>query len=770
MEDEEERSAQQCNTFAIYHRCKSRNPTHRSLLISEQDFVMERLKPFMVMVVVQSVYTVMNVLYKLAEDDGMNLRILIAYRLVFATVFVTPLAVILERKKWPKLTWVVLFQGFLSGLFGASLSQTLYAESLALTSATFAAAISNLAPAITLLFAVLFRLESLSLKTGVGKAKVAGTMIGVMGATVLTFYKGVGFKSLSTNIQLLKPSHGDQNVQHQITGSHSFLGLLTGLGSCISYALWLIMQSKIGKTYQCCHYSSTALMSMMASIQSVCFCMFVEKDWSQWKLGLNVRLLAASFAGIVASGLAMIATVRIVEIRGPVFTSAFNPLLLSSEMLTALLAAPAAPPWGRTSGDSAAAAVVHPPSHPALIAFNPPSSSYRIRAPSFGISSSPAAAASSHYDLTPPPIDHDLLEEFELHDGARVSEDGVIETFGNDDDALDAFYNGVVVSDLSHFGRIRVSGDDRIQFLHNQSTANFDILLEGQKNSVLLMVSPQTCSSITQMLNKYIFFADKVEVEDITKKTSLFTLAGPSSDEVIDSLNAGDLVGQPYGTHRHYSVNGMPLTVGVGSMMSEEGYTLLMSPAAAGTVWKAILTQGAFPMGSNAWEKLRVIQGRPSPGKELTNEFNVLEAGLWNSISLNKGTTDIVLSFFPNMIFLSNSTPHFSYLGCYKGQETIARLVTYDGVKQMLWSIHLSAAAEPGSIITSDGKKARVGRLTSYTYGREGSNEHYGLGYIKRQVGIKGKTVAVGDDDAVGTLVDAPFLSRQFPPLMSSSS
>ncbi|CAN1288265.1 WAT1-related protein At1g25270 [Linum perenne] len=303
MEDEEERSAQQCNTFAIYHRCKSRNPTHRSLLISEQDFVMERLKPFMVMVVVQSVYTVMNVLYKLAEDDGMNLRILIAYRLVFATVFVTPLAVILERKKWPKLTWVVLFQGFLSGLFGASLSQTLYAESLALTSATFAAAISNLAPAITLLFAVLFRLESLSLKTGVGKAKVAGTMIGVMGATVLTFYKGVGFKSLSTNIQLLKPSHGDQNVQHQITGSHSFLGLLTGLGSCISYALWLIMQS-------------------------VCFCMFVEKDWSQWKLGLNVRLLAASFAGIVASGLAMIATVRIVEIRGPVFTSAFNPLLL----------------------------------------------------------------------------------------------------------------------------------------------------------------------------------------------------------------------------------------------------------------------------------------------------------------------------------------------------------------------------------------------------------------------------------------------------------
>jgi hypothetical protein len=34
-----------------------------------------------------------------------------------------------------------------------------------------------------------------------------------------------------------------------------------------------------------------------------------------------------------------------------------------------------------------------------------------------------------------------------------------------------------------------------------------------------------------------------------------------------------------------------------------------MSPAAAPSVWKAILAQGAVAMGSNAWNKLRVIQG-----------------------------------------------------------------------------------------------------------------------------------------------------------------
>ena len=34
-----------------------------------------------------------------------------------------------------------------------------------------------------------------------------------------------------------------------------------------------------------------------------------------------------------------------------------------------------------------------------------------------------------------------------------------------------------------------------------------------------------------------------------------------------------------------------------------------MSPGAAPSIWKAILSQGAIPMGSNAWNKLRIIRG-----------------------------------------------------------------------------------------------------------------------------------------------------------------
>ncbi|XWS67940.1 hypothetical protein CRYUN_Cryun04dG0047700 [Craigia yunnanensis] len=233
-------------------------------------------------------------------------------------------------------------------------------------------------------------------------------------------------------------------------------------------------------------------------------------------------------------------------------------------------------------------------------------------------------------ELSPPPIDHDFLDTVTA-EGAKVSEEGIIETFDNDDEALNAFDNGVVAMDLSHFGRIRVSGDDRIQFLHNQTTANFECLSEGQgcdtvfvtptartidiayawimKKAVILMVSPETCGNITEMLNKYIFFADKVEIQDITKQTCLFALAGPKSTQVMANLNLSDLVGQPYGTNRHYSVNGMPLSVGVGNILSEEGFSLLISPATARSVWKTLLSQGAIPLGSNAWEKLRITQG-----------------------------------------------------------------------------------------------------------------------------------------------------------------
>lgn len=101
---------------------------------------------------------------------------------------------------------------------------------------------------------------------------------------------------------------------------------------------------------------------------------------------------------------------------------------------------------------------------------------------------------------------------------------------------------------------------------------------------------------------------------------------------------------------------------------------------------------------------------------ELTKEFNVLEAYLWNSISLNKGNCYFSLNHLHRIEshWIVGLILFFSFSGCYKGQETISRLITYDGLKQRLWGIHLSDAAEPGNIITLDGKK--VPKISSYKH------------------------------------------------------
>ncbi|KAL3724112.1 hypothetical protein ACJRO7_036176 [Eucalyptus globulus] len=295
---------------------------------------MHGVKPAILMVTVQASFAGVNVVYKLAANDGMNLRLVVAYRLLFATAFISPIALFFERKKRPKLTGMVLFQAFCCGFFGGSLTHNLYLESLALTSATYAAAMLNLAPAITYIMAVSFGLERVVIGRIEGKAKVLGTLIGIGGAMVLTFYKGFEIRMWSTHVDLLHHhSHQPLPANHHPAfsnrtehGAH-VLGSMLAVGSCASYSLWLIIQTKMAERYPC-HYSSTALTSLFGSIQAVGFALFTERDWSEWKLGWNIRLLTVAYTGLVASGICVSLIGWCVHKRGPLFASVFNPLML----------------------------------------------------------------------------------------------------------------------------------------------------------------------------------------------------------------------------------------------------------------------------------------------------------------------------------------------------------------------------------------------------------------------------------------------------------
>ncbi|XP_054800972.1 WAT1-related protein At1g68170-like [Prosopis cineraria] len=289
--------------------------------------LVEGLKPVMLMVVLQITYAGINVLLKLAVNDGMDLRIVIAYRFMFATLFIAPLALVLERNKRPKMTWSVLFQSFLCGLFGGVMSQSAFLESLALTSVTFASTMTNLTPAVTFLMAVSFRLERLNLRSVAGQVKIIGTIVAIGGAMILTLLKGAKINTGSFHVTLMH--HQNNHVPTVLSSSSikSLLGALCSLGSSATYALWLIIQAKMGKSYPC-YYSSTALMSLIAAILSTSFAFCLERDLTQWKLGWNIRLLTVAYAGIIVSGVMVVMMAWCLDMKGPLYVAAFNPLLL----------------------------------------------------------------------------------------------------------------------------------------------------------------------------------------------------------------------------------------------------------------------------------------------------------------------------------------------------------------------------------------------------------------------------------------------------------
>uniref|UniRef100_A0A0D9W4X3 WAT1-related protein n=1 Tax=Leersia perrieri TaxID=77586 RepID=A0A0D9W4X3_9ORYZ len=285
------------------------------------------IRPVAAMVLLQFLFSVLQIFIKLAMNDGMDARVLVAYRFMFAATFLCPIAFLLERKKRPPLTMKVVLQLFLCGLFGFSINQNLYVLAIKLTSATFVTAISNLTPATTFLLAILTRLETLKLKKPAGQAKLLGTLVGMGGAMLLTFYKGPEI-TLLRGLPRPKLAHITENHQsHPIPRGNQIIGSFLGIISCFTYATWLVIQAKVSKVYPC-HYSIAAMVCLFGAFQSTVIAVCVHRDMEHWRLGLNIRLYSSAYAGLIASGSAFPLLSWCLRKKGPLFISVFSPLML----------------------------------------------------------------------------------------------------------------------------------------------------------------------------------------------------------------------------------------------------------------------------------------------------------------------------------------------------------------------------------------------------------------------------------------------------------
>ncbi|CAH2052991.1 unnamed protein product, partial [Thlaspi arvense] len=264
------------------------------------------------MVMVQIGHAGQDILFKLAINDGMNIRSSCGISSHLRHHFHVSRCLHLSRvcmqtvrcymstitNKRPEFTWRLFILAFISGLLGAAAPNILLAEGLARTTATFISVAYTLVPLIIFVLAAILthRMESVQLKSNHGKAKVIETLLGVGGAFLFVLYKGKEIHLWSTHIGLgSRPPHDD--TSHNI----SILGAFLVLGSMISYSLWILFQAsfsaKIGEGLGG-SYWNIALMSMTGRL------------------------------GVVISGMAFAITVWCMCSNGPVFVSMFSPVKL----------------------------------------------------------------------------------------------------------------------------------------------------------------------------------------------------------------------------------------------------------------------------------------------------------------------------------------------------------------------------------------------------------------------------------------------------------
>ncbi|XP_061345067.1 WAT1-related protein At5g64700 [Gastrolobium bilobum] len=282
-------------------------------------------KPYLVVILIQAIYAAMFLLSKAAFDHGMNNFIFVFYRQAIATVFLIPFAFFFEWKTAPHLSFLTFCKIFFISFFGITSSLDIYGIALIYTSATLAAATTNCLPVITFFLALLLRIEVLKIKTAPGMAKLVGVVACLAGAATLAFYKGPHFELLSHHHLL--GYHKTQQHQGGVPSESWVKGCFLMLLSNIFWGLWLVLQAFVIKDYPS-KLLLTTLQCSLSSIQSLAIALAVERDFEQWKLGWNVRLLAVVYCGIMVTGVTYYLQTWVIEKKGPVFLAMSTPLAL----------------------------------------------------------------------------------------------------------------------------------------------------------------------------------------------------------------------------------------------------------------------------------------------------------------------------------------------------------------------------------------------------------------------------------------------------------
>lgn len=313
--------------------------------------------------------------------------------------------------------------------------------------------------------------------------------------------------------------------------------------------------------------------------------------------------------------------------------------------------------------------------------------------------------------------------------------------------------------DLTHMGRLEVSGPDREAVVNAACTKNvlkiplgaarYGLLLTEQgtvKDDVLVYREDEivhvviNCANRQQDFEHFLAHSEgrDATVRNVSDEQAMIALQGPASGAVLAPLTDVDLADLKYYRFQRARVADVDLILSRTGYTGEDGFELFLPAEKGMSVWEALVRSGEphglTPVGLGARDVLRLEAAMPLYGQELTLELNPFEADVAFGVSMKSDFTG-------------------------KAALKAAREAGIDR-KRVGFELHSKRIARTGMDILRDGEK--VGWVTSGTLSPT-LGKVIGMGYVPvglAEVGTE-LTVDVKGKPQPGVVVEMPFYKRE---------
>ena len=217
------------------------------------------------------------------------------------------------------------------------------------------------------------------------------------------------------------------------------------------------------------------------------------------------------------------------------------------------------------------------------------------------------------------------------------------------------------IFDVSHMGRLEITGADSPRFFHRLVTADVvnmplgrarytlvcneqggiiddTILYRMGDERFIFIVNASNADTVLDWLRRWRQeWAMDVDINVRTQETALIALQGPLAQSILQPMCSVDPSSiRPFRAVEG-QVSGFAAVVCRTGYTGEDGFEVIVSAENAPSLWRSFADGGATPCGLGARDVLRLEAGLLLHGSDMDATLTPLEAGLERFVSWDKG-------------------------------------------------------------------------------------------------------------------------------------